>query len=74
MLHHSGLEHECWPPQFISSPFKPAIDMKHSQPSKAITAQGIDTNGTLLLLDVFIRKVTGQKYISNDIIPIPKNK
>ncbi len=48
--------------------------MKHSQPSKAITAQGIDTNGTLLLLDVFIRKVTGQKYISNDIIPNLINK
>ncbi|WP_353288912.1 hypothetical protein [Wolbachia endosymbiont (group A) of Pogonocherus hispidulus] len=53
--------------RFIFSPFKPAIDMEHSQPSKAIIAQGIDTNGTLLLLDVFIRKITGQKYISNNI-------
>ncbi|WP_353275722.1 latrotoxin-related protein [Wolbachia endosymbiont (group A) of Pipizella viduata] len=60
--------------QFISSLFKPAIDMKHSQPSKAITAQGIDTNGTLLLLDVFIRKVTGQKYISNDIRSISEQE
>ncbi|WP_341817238.1 ankyrin repeat domain-containing protein [Wolbachia endosymbiont (group A) of Agelastica alni] len=50
--------------QFISSPFKPAIDMEHSQPSKAMTTQGVDANGTLLLLDVFIRKITGQKYIS----------
>lgn len=50
--------------QFISFPFKPAIDMEHSQTSKAITTQGIDTNGTLLLLDVFVRKITGQKYIS----------
>ncbi|WP_250295814.1 hypothetical protein [Wolbachia endosymbiont of Oedothorax gibbosus] len=47
--------------RFISSPFKPAIDM---QPSKAMTTQSIDTNGTLLLLDVFIRKITGQKYVS----------
>ncbi|RDD33878.1 hypothetical protein Wcon_02088 [Wolbachia endosymbiont of Cylisticus convexus] len=31
---------------------------------KAITTQGADINGTLLLLDVFIRKITGQKYIS----------
>ena len=53
--------------RFISSPFKPAIDMEHSQPSKAMTTQSIDTNGTLLLLDVFIRKITGQKYISNNI-------
>ncbi|MDX5526511.1 MAG: ankyrin repeat domain-containing protein [Wolbachia endosymbiont of Andrena nigroaenea] len=60
--------------KFIFSPFKPAIDMKHSQPSKAITAQGIDTNGTLLLLDVFIRKVTGQKYISNDIRSISEQE
>ncbi len=50
--------------QFISSPFKAAIGMKHSQPSKAETTQGIDANGTLLLLDMFIRKITGQKYIS----------
>ncbi|PRD31382.1 UNVERIFIED_CONTAM: col27a1b [Trichonephila clavipes] len=34
------------------------------QPPKAITTQGIDINGTLSLLDVFIRKITGQKYIS----------
>ncbi len=34
------------------------------EPSKAITVQGIDNNGVLLLLDVFIRKITGQKYIS----------
>ncbi|WP_264376841.1 MULTISPECIES: ankyrin repeat domain-containing protein [unclassified Wolbachia] len=47
--------------QFISSPFKAAISM---EPSKAITVQGIDNNGVLLLLDVFIRKITGQKYIS----------
>lgn len=52
--------------QLISSPFKPAIDMEHSQSSKAMTTQSIDTNGTLLLLDVFIRKVTGQKYISSN--------
>ncbi|WP_264723490.1 ankyrin repeat domain-containing protein [Wolbachia endosymbiont (group A) of Cheilosia soror] len=50
--------------QFISSPFKSAIDMEHSQPSKAITTQGTDVNSTLFLLDVFIRKITGQKYIS----------
>ena len=50
--------------QFISSPFKPAIGIESSQPSKARITQGIDTNGTLLLLDVFIRKITGQKYIS----------
>ncbi|WP_143689386.1 ankyrin repeat domain-containing protein [Wolbachia endosymbiont of Nilaparvata lugens] len=47
--------------QFVSSPFKAAISM---EPSKAITVQGIDNNGVLLLLDVFIRKITGQKYIS----------
>ncbi len=47
--------------QFVSSPFKAAISM---EPSKAITVQGIDNNGILLLLDVFIRKITGQKYIS----------
>ncbi|WP_179947053.1 latrotoxin-related protein, partial [Wolbachia endosymbiont of Bemisia tabaci] len=47
--------------QFVSSPFKAAISM---EPSKAITVQGIDSNGILLLLDVFIRKITGQKYIS----------
>uniref|UniRef100_A0AAU7YKD6 Ankyrin repeat domain-containing protein n=1 Tax=Wolbachia endosymbiont of Oeneis ivallda TaxID=3171168 RepID=A0AAU7YKD6_9RICK len=46
--------------QFVSSPFKAAISM---EPSKAITVQGIDNNGVLLLLDVFIRKITGQKYI-----------
>ncbi|MGL9759483.1 MAG: hypothetical protein ACR5LA_12405 [Wolbachia sp.] len=34
------------------------------QPPKAITTQGIDISGTLSLLDVFIRKITGQKYIS----------
>ncbi|MFL3877280.1 latrotoxin-related protein [Wolbachia endosymbiont of Trichogramma kaykai] len=34
------------------------------EPPKAITVQGIDNNGILLLLDVFIRKITGQKYIS----------
>ncbi|GFR05473.1 ANK_REP_REGION domain-containing protein [Trichonephila clavata] len=56
--------------QFISYPFRPAIDMKHSQPSKAITAQGIDTSGTLLLLDIFIRKITGQKYISTTDQPM----
>ncbi|WP_250296735.1 latrotoxin-related protein [Wolbachia endosymbiont of Oedothorax gibbosus] len=56
--------------QFIFSPFKPAIDMGHSQPSKAITAQSIDTNSTLLLLDVFIRKITGQKYVSTADQPI----
>ncbi|OAM05710.1 MAG: hypothetical protein TV41_06320 [Wolbachia endosymbiont of Dactylopius coccus] len=56
--------------QFIYSPFKPAIDMKHSQPSKAMTTQSIDTNGTLLLLDVFIRKITGQKYASTAEQPI----
>ncbi|WP_338477023.1 ankyrin repeat domain-containing protein [Wolbachia endosymbiont (group A) of Nomada hirtipes] len=50
--------------QFISSPFKPVIGIEHSQPSKAMTTQGVDANGTLLLLDVFIRKITGQKYIS----------
>ncbi|OCA05869.1 latrotoxin-related protein [Wolbachia endosymbiont of Trichogramma pretiosum] len=37
------------------------------EPSKAITVQGIDNNGILLLLDVFIRKITGQKYISTVI-------
>ncbi|RDD35196.1 Phosphocholine transferase AnkX [Wolbachia endosymbiont of Cylisticus convexus] len=47
--------------QFISSPFKPAIGMESS---KAITTQGADINDTLLLLDVFVRKITGQKYIS----------
>ncbi|WP_264954192.1 ankyrin repeat domain-containing protein [Wolbachia endosymbiont (group A) of Endotricha flammealis] len=47
--------------QFVSSPFKAAISM---EPSKDITVQGIDNNGILLLLDVFIRKITGQKYIS----------
>ncbi|OJH30281.1 hypothetical protein Wxf_03236 [Armadillidium vulgare] len=31
---------------------------------KAITTQGADINGALLLLDVFVRKITGQKYIS----------
>ncbi|MBA8770568.1 collagen-like protein [Wolbachia pipientis] len=46
------------------SSFKPAIGSNNSQPSKAITTQGIDINGTLSLLDVFIRKITGQKYIS----------
>ena len=46
--------------QFVSSPFKAAISM---EPSKTITVQGIDNNGILLLLDVFIRKITGQKYI-----------
>lgn len=60
--------------QFISSPFNPAIDMKHSQPSEATTAQGIDTNDTILLLDVFIRKITGQKYISNDIRSISEEE
>ncbi|WP_250295891.1 PD-(D/E)XK nuclease domain-containing protein [Wolbachia endosymbiont of Oedothorax gibbosus] len=54
--------------RFISSPFKPAIDM---QPSKAMTTQSIDTNGTLLLLDVFIRKITGQKYVSTADQPMP---
>ncbi|WP_179947097.1 latrotoxin-related protein, partial [Wolbachia endosymbiont of Bemisia tabaci] len=48
--------------QFISSFLKPAISM--AQPSEAMATQGIDTNGTLLLLDVFIRKIAGQKYIS----------
>ncbi|UIP92691.1 ankyrin repeat domain-containing protein [Wolbachia endosymbiont of Anopheles demeilloni] len=47
--------------QFVSSPFKAAISM---EPSKAITVQGIDNDGVLLLLDVFIRKITVQKYIS----------
>ncbi len=46
------------------SSFKPAIGFNNSQPSKAITTQDIDINGTLSLLDVFIRKITGQKYIS----------
>ncbi|WP_265027059.1 collagen-like domain-containing protein [Wolbachia endosymbiont (group A) of Bombylius major] len=50
--------------QFISSSFKPAIGYDSSQPSKAVTTQDVDINGTLLLLDVFIRKITGQKYIS----------
>ncbi|WP_353274115.1 ankyrin repeat domain-containing protein [Wolbachia endosymbiont (group A) of Ennomos erosarius] len=56
--------------QFISSPFKPAIDMEHSQPSNAMATQSVDTNGTLLLLDVFIRKITGQKYISTVDQPV----
>ncbi|MFP3033755.1 MAG: ankyrin repeat domain-containing protein [Wolbachia sp.] len=56
--------------QFISSPFKPAIDMEHSQPSNAMATQSVDTNGTLLLLDVFIRKITGQKYISTADQPV----
>lgn len=50
--------------EFISSPFNQAIDMEHSQPSKAMATQDTNVNGTLLLLDVFIRKITGQKYIS----------
>ncbi|MDX5461985.1 MAG: ankyrin repeat domain-containing protein [Wolbachia endosymbiont of Tetragnatha montana] len=49
--------------QFIFSSFKPAIDM---QTSRAITTEGTDVNGTILLLDVFIRKFTGQKYISSN--------
>ncbi|MDM8335286.1 hypothetical protein [Wolbachia pipientis] len=40
--------------------FKTAIGSNNSQPSKAITTQGIDISGTLSLLDVFIRKITGQ--------------
>ncbi|MFP3023156.1 MAG: hypothetical protein ACEY3K_09710 [Wolbachia sp.] len=61
--------------RFIFSLFKPAIGM--AQPSKAMATQGIDTNGTLLLLDVFIRNITGQKYISTAdqlIISLPEVK
>ncbi len=50
--------------QFISFSFKPTIGVEHSQPSKAITTvQGIDMNGTLFSLDVFTKKIIGQKYI-----------
>ncbi|GFS84707.1 hypothetical protein NPIL_595141 [Nephila pilipes] len=56
--------------QFISSPFKPAIDMGHSRPSNTIAIQNADTNGALLWLNVLVRKVTGQKYISTADQPI----
>ncbi|GBL78538.1 hypothetical protein AVEN_65143-1 [Araneus ventricosus] len=49
--------------------------MENSQTSKAMTTQSIDTNGTLLLLDVFIRKITGQKCASTadqPTISLPK--
>ncbi|WP_241653864.1 ankyrin repeat domain-containing protein [Wolbachia endosymbiont of Nilaparvata lugens] len=47
--------------QFISSPFKSAIEM---EPSKAVAIQSSDINGTLLLLNMFISKIKGQQYIS----------
>lgn len=50
--------------RFVSFPFKSSIDMEHSQPSKTMATQSTDINSTLFLLDVFIRKITGQKYIS----------
>ncbi|KLT22217.1 collagen triple helix repeat protein [Wolbachia endosymbiont of Armadillidium vulgare str. wVulC] len=50
--------------QFIFSSFKPAIDYSNFQSTKAMITQSADIDGTLLLLDVLIRKITGQKYIS----------
>ncbi|GFR32518.1 uncharacterized protein YlbG [Trichonephila clavata] len=61
-------------PRFIFSSFKPAVGIEHFQTSKAMTTQGVDVNGTLLLLDVFIRKITGQKYISSSARSIPEQE
>ena len=53
--------------KFISSPFKVAVGMEHS---RAITVQGIDANSTFFLLDVLMRKITGQEYIFTADQPI----
>ncbi|XP_071444003.1 alpha-latrotoxin-Lg1a-like [Hetaerina americana] len=58
-------------PLFMYYPFKPALEMNNSQCSGAIKSQGMDVNGILLLLDTFIRKITGQQCISTEDQSIP---
>ena len=52
------------------STFKPVTNIESSHPSQGVAIQRTDVNSTLMLLDVLVRKITGQKYISTVVQPI----
>ena len=52
--------------QAISSKEQASHEKVKGQKNQFTAMQNVDVNGTIMLLDLFIRKITGQKYISTE--------
>ncbi|WP_341807938.1 tetratricopeptide repeat protein [Wolbachia endosymbiont (group E) of Neria commutata] len=57
--------------QAISSPISHKEQESKGSASQFSTGACVDVNGTIMLLDVLIRKATGQEFVSSENQPIP---